>query len=41
MTSEHPTLAAAVYTEITDVETECNGLLTYDRLYKVMGVIIT
>ncbi len=24
-------LAAAVYTQITDVETECNGLLTYDR----------
>jgi hypothetical protein len=32
--SSHPTLSAAVYTEITDVETECNGLLTYDRLYK-------
>lgn len=27
-------LAASVYTEITDVETECNGLLTYDRIYK-------
>ncbi len=24
-------LAAAVYTQLTDVETECNGLLTYDR----------
>jgi hypothetical protein len=24
-------LAAAVYTQTTDVETECNGLLTYDR----------
>lgn len=24
-------LAAAIYTQITDVETECNGLLTYDR----------
>ncbi|GAB6165150.1 hypothetical protein JCM19992_11500 [Thermostilla marina] len=24
-------LAAGVYTQITDVETECNGLLTYDR----------
>lgn len=24
-------LAAAVYTQITDVEIECNGLLTYDR----------
>jgi len=24
-------LSAAVYTQITDVETECNGLMTYDR----------
>lgn len=24
-------LAAAVYTQTTDVETECNGLMTYDR----------
>ncbi len=24
-------LSAAIYTEITDVERECNGLLTYDR----------
>lgn len=24
-------LSAAVYTQITDVETECNGLLSYDR----------
>jgi hypothetical protein len=24
-------LAAAVYTQLTDVETECNGFLTYDR----------
>jgi len=31
----YPALAAAVYTEISDVETECNGLLTYDRLFKV------
>jgi len=31
----YPGLSAAVYTEITDVETECNGLLTYDRLFKV------
>jgi len=29
--SESKGLAAAVYTQITDVETECNGLLTYDR----------
>lgn len=27
-------LNAAVYTQITDVENECNGLLTYDRLVK-------
>jgi len=26
-----PGLSAAVYTQITDVETECNGLMTYDR----------
>ena len=27
-------LSAAVYTETTDVETEINGLLTYDRQFK-------
>ena len=27
-------LSAAVYTEITDVENECNGLMTYDRVMK-------
>ena len=27
-------LSAGVYTEITDVENECNGLLTYDRVMK-------
>jgi hypothetical protein len=27
-------LNAAVYTQTTDVETECNGLLTYDRAVK-------
>jgi hypothetical protein len=27
-------LSAAVYTQITDVEVESNGLLTYDRLFK-------
>jgi hypothetical protein len=27
-------LNAAIYTQITDVENECNGLLTYDRLLK-------
>jgi len=24
-------LSAAVYTQTTDVEVECNGLMTYDR----------
>ena len=28
-------LSAAVYTQITDVETELNGLLTYDRVPKM------
>ncbi len=28
---ETPGLSAAVYTQLTDVEVECNGLLTYDR----------
>ena len=28
---EANSLAAAVYTQLTDVETECNGFLTYDR----------
>jgi hypothetical protein len=27
-------LNAAIYTQITDVENECNGLMTYDRLIK-------
>jgi hypothetical protein len=27
-------LNAAIYTQITDVENECNGLMTYDRLLK-------
>eukprot|EP01043_Picozoa_sp_COSAG02_P047802 COSAG02_NODE_4621_length_5155_cov_1.565467_3_plen_263_part_00 len=27
-------LRASVYTQITDCETECNGLLTYDRIMK-------
>jgi len=27
-------LSAAIYTQTTDVETECNGLLTYDRRYE-------
>ena len=28
---EEKGLSAAVYTQLTDVETQCNGLLTYDR----------
>jgi hypothetical protein len=28
---DDPGLSAAVYTQLTDVEVECNGLLTYDR----------
>jgi len=32
---DHLGLSAAVYTQLTDVETECNGLLTYDRLLKI------
>jgi len=28
-------VVAGVYTQITDVECECNGLYTYDRLVKV------
>ena len=28
---EKPGLSAAVYTQTTDVETEANGLMTYDR----------
>jgi hypothetical protein len=32
-------LSAAVYTQTTDVETECNGLLTYDRAVKKLNPI--
>ena len=27
-------LSASVYTQLTDCETECNGVLTYDRILK-------
>ena len=38
MLMDNPGLSAAVYTQTTDVETECNGLLTYDRaVVKVQG----
>jgi hypothetical protein len=33
-------LSAAVYTQTSDVETECNGLLTYDRVVKLAPAII-
>ncbi|MFO0947601.1 MAG: glycoside hydrolase family 2 TIM barrel-domain containing protein [Planctomycetota bacterium] len=33
---DKPGLSAAIYTQITDVESECNGLFTYDR--KVLKV---
>jgi hypothetical protein len=34
-------MSAAVYTQITDVETECNGLMTYDReVIKIDTVIL-
>jgi len=29
--ARHGGLSAAIYTQLTDVESECNGLLTYDR----------
>ena len=31
---DKPGLSAAIYTQLTDVETECNGLMTYDRELK-------
>jgi hypothetical protein len=33
-----PGLSAAIYTQITDVETECNGILTYDRAIEKIDV---
>lgn len=33
-------LNAAVYTQITDVENECDGLMTYDRLMKPSAALI-
>jgi len=35
-----PGLSGSVYTQLTDVETECNGLLTYDRIFKVSPDLI-
>ncbi len=34
---EEKGLSASIYTQITDVETETNGLLTYDRKVDKMG----
>jgi hypothetical protein len=34
---EEKGLSASVYTQTTDVETETNGLLTYDRKVDKMG----
>jgi hypothetical protein len=31
-------LSAAIYTQLTDVESECNGLVTYDRAVKKIDV---
>ena len=35
---ENPGLSAVVYTQTTDVETETNGLMTYDRHLVKMGI---
>ena len=32
-------LSAAVYTQLSDVETEVNGVLTYDRVLKCEGLV--
>jgi hypothetical protein len=37
-TDEGFRLAACVYTQTTDVETETNGLMTYDRCSVKMGI---
>jgi hypothetical protein len=35
-----PGLSAAIYTQLTDVEQESNGLMTYDRLPKMDSYVI-
>jgi len=35
---EQPGLSAVIYTQTTDVETETNGLMTYDRFEVKMGI---
>ena len=37
---QSPGLSGAIYTQLTDVEQEANGLMTYDRIPKVDPVII-
>jgi beta-galactosidase/beta-glucuronidase len=37
---QSPGLSAAIYTQLTDVEQEANGLMTYDRIPKVDPAII-
>ena len=41
MTSSEFSLSAAVYTELTDVEAEVNGMLTYDRQVIKMNLDVT
>lgn len=41
MTLPEFSLCAAVYTELTDVEAEVNGMLTYDRQVMKMDVAVT
>ena len=41
MASPEFSLCAAVYTELTDVEAEVNGMLTYDRQVMKMDVSVT
>jgi hypothetical protein len=36
---DDPGLSAAIYTQLTDVETECNGLLTYDRAIEKVDAV--
>jgi hypothetical protein len=34
-------LSGAIYTQLTDVETECNGLLTYDRAVEKLNPMVS
>ena len=33
--TQHPEVSASVWTQTTDVEDECDGLLNYDRTHKL------